>query len=55
MNQFFTHNYPIFAELPEKVYESWQLLIDNGARQIYPAHGPAFSVERLINVLASRK
>ena len=55
MNQFFTQNYPIFAELPEKVYESWQLLIDNGSKQIYPAHGPAFSVDRLKAVLASRK
>ncbi|MDD3853277.1 MAG: MBL fold metallo-hydrolase [Syntrophomonadaceae bacterium] len=55
MNQFFTQNYPVFAELPEKVYASWQLLIDHGVQQIYPAHGPAFSIERLTAVLASRK
>lgn len=36
---------PIFAEDMQKVKKSWDLLLDKGARQIYPAHGNPFSAE----------
>lgn len=36
---------PILAEDMKKVRESWKLLIDAGAKTIYPAHGKPFSVD----------
>lgn len=36
---------PIFAEDLQKVKESWRLLLDLGAKTVYPAHGKPFSVE----------
>jgi glyoxylase-like metal-dependent hydrolase (beta-lactamase superfamily II) len=36
---------PIFAEDMEKVKESWRLLLTEGAKTVYPAHGKAFSAE----------
>jgi hydroxyacylglutathione hydrolase len=36
---------PILAEDMQKVRESWKLLIDRGAKTIYPAHGKPFSVD----------
>ncbi len=36
---------PIFAENIELIKESWKLLVDKGAKMIYPAHGKPFSVE----------
>jgi glyoxylase-like metal-dependent hydrolase (beta-lactamase superfamily II) len=38
---------PIFAENLEKVKESWKLIIEHGARMIYPAHGDPFPVEAI--------
>ncbi len=42
---------PIFAEDLQKVKDSWKLLLDYGAKMIYPAHGNPFSAERMRNVL----
>jgi glyoxylase-like metal-dependent hydrolase (beta-lactamase superfamily II) len=42
---------PIFADDLRKVKESLKLLLDMGARTIYPAHGKPFSVEILRNIL----
>ena len=42
---------PIFAEDLQKVRESWKILIDQGAKMIYPAHGGPFSVEKIQKVL----
>ncbi len=39
---------PIFIEDVESVFESWQKLIEHGAKRIYPAHGRPFSVKKLI-------
>lgn len=36
---------PIYAQDIEKVKESWKLLIDKGARIIFPGHGNPFPVE----------
>jgi glyoxylase-like metal-dependent hydrolase (beta-lactamase superfamily II) len=36
---------PIFAENMQKVKESWKLLLDQGAKIVYPAHGKPFSAE----------
>ncbi len=36
---------PILAENMEKVKSSWKMLLDQGAKTIYPAHGKPFSVE----------
>ena len=43
---------PIFAEDLSKVRDSWRLLLDEGAKMIYPAHGNSFSVEEIIKVLS---
>ena len=36
---------PIFAEDLEQLRESWKLLLNQGARTIYPAHGEPFSAD----------
>lgn len=42
---------PIFTEDLQKVKESWKLLLDKGAKMVYPAHGNPFSAEILREVL----
>lgn len=42
---------PIFAEDPAKIKESWKILINQGAKIIYPGHGGSFSIERIIKYL----
>jgi len=36
---------PIFAEDWETLKKSWQILLDQGAKTVYPAHGEPFSVD----------
>jgi len=43
---------PIFAEDLPKLRDSWRLLLDEGAKTIYPAHGNSFSVEEILKVLS---
>ena len=46
MNKFplrFSPGLPIFAEDKVKLRESWKLLLDQGVKMIYPAHGKPFS------------
>ncbi len=46
MNKFplrFSPGLPIFAENWSKLIDSWQMLLDEGVKTIYPAHGEAFS------------
>ena len=48
MNKFplrLTPGLPIFAEDWPALKKSWQLLLEEGARRIYPAHGKPFPVE----------
>ena len=43
---------PIFADDMKKVKESLKLLIDAGAKTIYPAHGKSFSVDIIRKALS---
>ena len=43
---------PIFAEDFLKVKESWKLLLDQGAKKIYPAHGKPFSADIIRKALS---
>jgi len=40
-------NMSVFAEDPAAVKRSWQMLLDNGAKWIYPAHGKPFEADAL--------
>ena len=42
---------PIYAQDIEKVKESWQVLIAEGARTIYPGHGKSFSIDAIQDLL----
>ena len=45
MNKFplrFSPGLPIFAEDLQRAKESWKLLLDQGAKTVYPAHGGPF-------------
>lgn len=55
MNEFplrLSPGLPIFAESMEKVKESWRLLLNEGAKTVYPAHGKPFSIDVIRKVLA---
>jgi hydroxyacylglutathione hydrolase len=48
MNEFplrLSPGFPIFAEDMQKVRESWRLLLDQGAKTVYPAHGKPFAAD----------
>jgi hydroxyacylglutathione hydrolase len=54
MNGFplrFSPGLPILAEDMRKVRESWKLLLNRGAKTIYPAHGKPFSSDRIRRAL----
>ena len=42
---------PIFAEDLPKVKESWQLLLEKGAKTVYPAHGKPFPADAIRRAL----
>ncbi|MFZ0452109.1 MAG: MBL fold metallo-hydrolase [Ignavibacteriaceae bacterium] len=42
---------PIFAEDIEEVRESWKIIIQKGAKMIYPGHGDPFTVDVIKNIL----
>ena len=42
---------PIFAEDLSRVRESWRLLLDQGAKTVYPSHGKPFPAEVMRKVL----
>ena len=55
MNKFplrFGPGMPIFAEDTAKLKDSWKLLLDAGARTIYPSHGESFSVDIIRKALS---
>jgi glyoxylase-like metal-dependent hydrolase (beta-lactamase superfamily II) len=55
MNRFplrLTPGLPIFAVDEAKVRDSWRLLLDRGARTVYPAHGKPFSAEVIRKALS---
>jgi hydroxyacylglutathione hydrolase len=37
--------FPVFAQDINKIIESWKLLIEKGARGVFPGHGKAFPIE----------
>jgi len=43
---------PMIAEDYNKVFESWEKLLNSGAKQIFPSHGDPFSAEELTKRLA---
>ena len=43
---------PIFAEDSQKLRESWELLLDQGAKTVYPAHGEPFSADIIRDALS---
>ncbi len=43
---------PIFADDLGQVKESWKLLLDQGAKTVYPAHGEPFSADVIRKALA---
>lgn len=55
MNRFplrFKPGLPIFAVDVEKVKKSWKLLLDRGARTVYPAHGKPFPAKVIRKALS---
>lgn len=36
---------PIFAEDMPGVLDSWEMLVKEGAKTVYPSHGPSFSID----------
>lgn len=44
---FFDHRRPPFANNPEKLRSSWDLLLEKGAKTIHPGHGAAFDADLL--------
>jgi glyoxylase-like metal-dependent hydrolase (beta-lactamase superfamily II) len=47
----FRPSLPIYADDIDQVRKSWQLLIDRGAKKIYPGHGKPFTVDAIQGVL----
>jgi hydroxyacylglutathione hydrolase len=47
----FSPGFPIFAEDIEMVKKSWKMIIDKGAKMIYPGHGNPFPVDRILKHL----
>lgn len=45
--------FPPFAEDVTQLFQSWQKLLDAGAKRIYPAHGSPFGADLLIRRLRS--
>ncbi len=45
-------NLPIYAENIDQIKAGWKVLIDQGAKMIYPGHGKPFSVERIKKYLS---
>ncbi|RME91460.1 MAG: MBL fold metallo-hydrolase [Anaerolineae bacterium] len=57
MNAWFlrlTPGLPILAEDMDRVIASWGMLIEQGARRVYPAHGEDFDVEVIRREIARR-
>lgn len=40
-------NHPIFANDLDRLWNSWKLLLDQGAKTIYPGHGKPFSIDEI--------
>ncbi len=47
----FTPGLPILADDITEVRRSWEVLLDKGAKTVYPAHGKPFSADIIRNAL----
>jgi len=45
-------NHPIFAEDLNQLWKSWEFLIDQGAKMIYPGHGSPFPVDKIVALMS---
>jgi glyoxylase-like metal-dependent hydrolase (beta-lactamase superfamily II) len=48
-NLGFLHYRPIEVSDLNSVFESWQKIVDSGAKTVYPSHGKPFAVEELVH------
>ncbi len=48
-----TPGLPIFAVDQVLLKQSWRLLLEEGAREIYPAHGKPFSADILREIIST--
>ncbi len=46
-----TPSLPIFGEDSSMIIKSWQKLIDLGVKQVYPAHGKAFPINKIKKII----
>jgi glyoxylase-like metal-dependent hydrolase (beta-lactamase superfamily II) len=54
--QFAGTNYcVVYVQDLAEYYRSWEKVIDQGAKYIYPAHGKPFSIEKLVNNIGKNK
>ncbi len=44
-------NLPVYATDLERLKESWYILLEHGAKMIYPAHGKPFSTDKIFKKL----
>ena len=44
-------NHPIFADNLKQLWSSWQLLLDQGAKTIYPGHGKPFPISEILGMI----
>jgi glyoxylase-like metal-dependent hydrolase (beta-lactamase superfamily II) len=47
----FSPGLPVLAEDMQQVRESWKVLLDAGAKTVYPAHGKPFSADIIRRIL----
>lgn len=40
-------NHPIFADDLDQLWKSWTILLDQGAKTIYPGHGKPFTIDKI--------
>ena len=58
MNKFplcFSPGLPIYAENLQTLFDSWQVILDEGIKTVYPAHGDPFSVDIIRKALGRRR
>ena len=44
-------NHPIFVDDLDQLWSSWQFLLDQGAKMIYPGHGPQFPSTKILDLM----